>query len=106
MTPVSYDQSGVYILYDGNIPVYVGSSSFLRGRLSSHNHRGKFDSIRVIACPEPLLYYMEQYFITELNPPLNKNAARCTDGKYLGMFRWAPSMEQIFAKIDELRMLQ
>jgi hypothetical protein len=67
---------GVYVLYSGDVPVYVGSSVRMSKRVSGHSHKGKFSRVEYSYFPENLLTKMEQEFIDRLKPSLNKLPAR------------------------------
>lgn len=71
--------SGVYCLFQDGICVYVGISVNLRQRISSHNHRGKFNSVTYVELPVEKLEDEEQRLLDEFSPELNirRQSAGC-----------------------------
>ena len=70
-------QSGVYVLYAGDIPLYVGSAIMMGFRVREHKymHRIPFDRVEFHAFPEKVIRSEEQRFMDELRPLLNKKRA-------------------------------
>lgn len=64
---------GIYILYSKGIPVYVGQSVNVVGRIGTHltEDRKKFDEIEYISCPPDKLNELEIQYIKALNPKYN-----------------------------------
>ena len=64
---------GIYILYSKGVPVYVGQSVNVIGRIGTHisEDRKKFDEIEYITCPEDKLNELEVQYIRALNPKYN-----------------------------------
>lgn len=69
---------GVYFLFDDDNVVYVGQSVEIAARIGQHAKTKGFDSYAWIAVPEELLDAVEQFYITTLQPPLNKINQRQT----------------------------
>jgi len=69
----------VYVLYDDkNVPCYVGSSEWLRGRLQQHERDGKlFVRWTASQCPSrDAAYELEDRLLSEFKPYLNTRAGR------------------------------
>jgi hypothetical protein len=65
------ESSGVYFLYEGDRLVYVGESLNVQRRLETHDHKGRFDKVGVIACDSQHRRRLESFYIGLLDPPLN-----------------------------------
>lgn len=66
------DTSGVYMLFNGEECLYVGSSLRMRERLSSHPYRNMADSIDYATCTKDDLVCTERIYVEKLRPSLNK----------------------------------
>lgn len=63
---------GVYILFDGDDPVYVGTSQNIPDRIGTHVKDGKvFNRVVTIPVDECHRYAVEAYYINLLTPPEN-----------------------------------
>lgn len=69
------DSPGVYMLYWGDICVYVGASSNLRARVKSHPYRKLCTRFRHIECTRDELQRVEQEQMDALRPTLNRAPA-------------------------------
>lgn len=70
---------GIYILFDGDMVVYVGQSRNVLSRLASHASKGRaFTSYYVIPCLVENLDRMERHYIDALSPPGNKSQIAVT----------------------------
>ena len=67
--------TGIYVFYNQNRCIYVGSSVNIEKRIRQHAHRGKFTRIEIHLCEEEELQGKEQSFIDDLKPILNRMPA-------------------------------
>lgn len=64
--------SGVYILFSGNDPVYVGCTTHGLARIHQHRRDKAFDTYVFIGVPPERLEDVEALYIRKLKPSLNK----------------------------------
>jgi len=60
------------MLYKGNEVVYVGQSTSIESRITTHRREKDFDSYKYVLCSESLLDETENAFILMFQPKLNK----------------------------------
>jgi hypothetical protein len=63
---------GVYFLSLAGQVVYVGQSQAIKTRIGAHRKRIAFDQVHVIAAHYETLNELEDKWINQLRPPLNK----------------------------------
>ena len=77
----SFNVSGIYIAFRGNICEYVGKSTSISNRLKSH-HKVKPDHmVCVIELPEEEIHFAEMYYIWLLRPTLNNEGEKTEKSK-------------------------
>ena len=64
---------GVYFLIKNKSVVYVGQSTSVYSRISTHQHIKDFDSIAWVPCELHILDRLESLYIHTFRPPLNGN---------------------------------
>lgn len=66
--------SGIYFLFKGTVPVYVGQAKNVMRRIVDHFKDKDFDTVKVLAVPERYLNPVEWYWIRKLEPKLNRRS--------------------------------
>lgn len=87
------NSSGIYFVLWGDVIVYVGLAKNIRRRWYRHHRENDFNNLKgdvwiaYEKVRESKLEDMEQYFIVELNPPLNANRQiRDESGSHYGRY--------------------
>jgi hypothetical protein len=62
---------GIYFLIRGDRVIYVGQSTNLFSRITTHQASKEFDRFAYIECPRDALDVLESLYIHVLSPPLN-----------------------------------
>lgn len=66
-------EAWLYLLVNRGVIVYAGCTENILSRMASHNHHGRFDSVRVAAVSIADKLRCEAAVIADLRPPLNRN---------------------------------
>lgn len=72
--------NGVYLLFNNNHVVYIGSTSYPSSRVYSHDRSDKvFDHVGWISCEYKDMHEIEASKIVEYNPEYNSTLPTCGD---------------------------
>lgn len=75
------ERPGVYMLYWGELCLYVGATTNLRARVKSHPHRMRCTGFRFVECARADLKRVEQEKIDALLPTLNRARASASPNR-------------------------
>ncbi len=64
-------EAGVYLLWDGDVVVYVGRTTHLFSRVTSHHQDKEFDRVQFVKLPAKKHDIYEMELIKTLNPKYN-----------------------------------